>query len=55
MRADVFLFRVGMAKSRSHAQALISGGVLIGGKKVEKPSTDAVSYTHLTLPTTHIV
>lgn len=40
MRADVFLFRVGMAKSRSHAQALISGGVLIGGKKVEKPSTD---------------
>ena len=40
MRADVFLFRVGIAKSRSHAQALISGGVLIGGKKVEKPSTD---------------
>ena len=40
MRADVFLFKVGIAKSRSHAQALISGGVLIGGKKIEKPSTD---------------
>ena len=40
MRADVFLFKVGIAKSRSHAQALISGGVLIGGKRIEKPSTD---------------
>ena len=40
MRADVFLFNIGIAKSRSHAQTLISGGVLIGGRKIEKPSAD---------------
>lgn len=40
MRADIFLFNIGIAKSRSHAQALISDGVLIGGKRIEKPSAD---------------
>ncbi len=45
MRADVFLFNIGIAKSRSHAQTLISGGVLIGGRKIEKPSADVPENT----------
>ena len=40
MRADVFLFSHGLAKSRSHAAALISGGVTAGGKRIIKPSQD---------------
>ena len=39
MRADVYLFSFGYAKSRSAAQALISeGGVAINGKIISKPS-----------------
>ena len=40
MRADVFLFQYGLAKSRSHAQALIKEGVTLLGKKIDKPSFD---------------
>ncbi len=38
MRADVFLYQTGLARSRSHAAALIRGGVVICGKTVKKPS-----------------
>lgn len=40
MRADVFLFAHGLAKSRSHAAVLIAAGVTVAGKKVDKPSQD---------------
>ena len=40
MRADIFLHNKGLAKSRSHAQALIREGVSLHGKKIEKPSFD---------------
>ena len=40
MRADIFLFSRGFAKSRSHAAALIETGVKICGKRVAKPSQD---------------
>lgn len=40
MRADIFLFTKGLAKSRSHAQALIREGVTLRGKKIEKASLD---------------
>lgn len=45
MRADVFLFSHGLAKSRTHAQALISTGVVIDGKRISKPSEDIASST----------
>ena len=51
MRADVFLVNIGIAKSRSHAQTLISGGVLIGGRKIEKPSADVPENTEKESPT----
>ena len=38
MRADVFLFTHGFAKSRSQAAVLIGNGVYISGKKIPKPS-----------------
>ncbi len=47
MRADKFLFSVGLAKSRSHAAALIRGGVLVYGKRVEKPSAEIAEDTPL--------
>lgn len=40
MRADKFLFEKGLAKSRSHAAALIKDGVRAGEKRIEKPSQD---------------
>ncbi|MBO5024117.1 MAG: TlyA family RNA methyltransferase [Clostridia bacterium] len=40
MRADVFLYSHGFAKSRTHASELIKSGVLVCGKKISKPSTD---------------
>ena len=40
MRADKFLFEKGLAKSRSHAAALIKDGVRIGPKRIEKASQD---------------
>ena len=40
MRADVFLFTRGFAKSRTHAAELIKSGVELGGKKITKPSQD---------------
>ena len=40
MRADKFLFEKGLAKSRSHAAALIKDGVCVGLKRIEKPSQD---------------
>ena len=40
MRADVFLFSRGFAKSRTHASDLIKSGVEIGGKKIAKASQD---------------
>lgn len=38
MRADVFLFTHGIARSRSHACSLIKDGVFVSGKAVTKPS-----------------
>ncbi len=40
MRADKFLFEKGLAKSRSHAAALIKDGVRIGNRRIEKASQD---------------
>ena len=45
MRADKFLFEKGLAKSRSHAAALIKDGVYIGLKRIEKPSHDVAEDT----------
>ncbi len=50
MRADLFLHKVGIAKSRSHAASLIRGGVTVGGKLIKKPSEDVADDT----PTTAI-
>lgn len=40
MRADLFLFSRGLAKSRTHAAELIKNGVELSGKKIGKPSQD---------------
>ena len=40
MRADKFLFEKNLAKSRSHAAALIKGGICVGNKRIEKASQD---------------
>jgi len=40
MRADLFLFSRGFARSRTHAAELIKNGVELGGKKIGKPSQD---------------
>ena len=40
MRADLFLFSRGFAKSRTHAAELIKNGVELDGKKIGKPSQD---------------
>lgn len=40
MRADIFLFSRGFAKSRTHAADLIKNGVEICGKKIAKASQD---------------
>jgi 23S rRNA (cytidine1920-2'-O)/16S rRNA (cytidine1409-2'-O)-methyltransferase len=40
MRADLFLFSRGFAKSRTHAAELIKNGVEFRGKKLSKPSQD---------------
>ncbi len=40
MRADVFLYSRGFAKSRTHAAELIKSGVIVNGKKVAKASFD---------------
>ena len=45
MRADKFLFERGLAKSRSHAAALIKDGVRIGEKRIDKPSQDIAEET----------
>ena len=54
----------GLAKSRSQAQSLIiAGRVYLDNSKLEKPGSqvardvalEAVSYTHLTLPTILLV
>ncbi len=49
MRADLYIFTVGKAKSRSAAKSLIEGGaVLLDGKALSKPSDDideAVEHT----------
>ena len=45
MRADKFLFEKGLAKSRSHAAALIKDGVCIGTKRIEKASQDIAEHT----------
>ena len=42
MRADIFLYTNGFAKSRTHASELIKSGVLLDGKK--SPSR------HMTFP-----
>ena len=40
MRADIFLYTNGLAKSRTQALELIKSGVLLDGKKIAKPSYD---------------
>ena len=45
MRADKFLFEKGLAKSRSHAAALIGEGVLLRGKRIAKPSMEIADDT----------
>ena len=40
MRADIFLFSRGFARSRTHAAELIKNGVEISGKKIAKSSQD---------------
>lgn len=45
MRADKFLFEKGLAKSRSHAAALIKDGVCLRNKRIEKPSQDIADDT----------
>ena len=45
MRADKFLFEKGLAKSRSHAAALLKDGVLLDGKCIEKPSQEIAEDT----------
>jgi 23S rRNA (cytidine1920-2'-O)/16S rRNA (cytidine1409-2'-O)-methyltransferase len=40
MRADIFLFSRGFARSRTHAAELIKNGVEISGKKITKASQD---------------
>ena len=45
MRADKFLFEKGLAKSRSHAAALLKDGVLFYGKRIEKPSFEIAEDT----------
>ena len=45
MRADKFLFEKGLARSRSHASALIKDGVLIYDKRIDKPSFDIADDT----------
>ena len=51
MRADRFLYQTGLARSRSHAAALIRGGVTISGKKIKKPSEEIPEDTPLSLIT----
>jgi len=47
MRADIYLFSNGFAKSRSHAKALIDeGSVKIDGKTIDKPSFDISESIH---------
>ena len=48
MRADLFLHKVGLAKSRSHAASLIRGGVTVHGKLIKKPSEDVADDTPIT-------
>ena len=40
MRADIFLFSRGFARSRTHAAELIKNGVELQGKKITKASQD---------------
>ncbi len=47
MRADLFLHKVGLAKSRSHAASLIRGGVIICGKRIKKSAEDISEDTAL--------
>ena len=48
MRADLYLFSNGFAKSRSYAKTLIgSGAVKIDGKTVDKPSLEIDDGEHL--------
>ena len=45
MRADKFLFEKGLAKSRSHAAALLKDGVFLDGKRIAKPSQEIAEDT----------
>lgn len=45
MRADKFLFEKGLAKSRSHAVALLKDGVFLDGKRIAKPSQEIAEDT----------
>ncbi len=51
MRADLFLYTKGLAKSRSHAAALIAGGVTVNGKRLKKPSENIPEETDPSLIT----
>lgn len=45
MRADLFLFQHGIAKSRSHAVQLIHDGAFFGAQKIIKPSQEIPDQT----------
>jgi 23S rRNA (cytidine1920-2'-O)/16S rRNA (cytidine1409-2'-O)-methyltransferase len=48
MRADIYIFAKGLAKSRSFAKTLIeSGSVIIDGKTVDKPSLEIDGEEHI--------
>ena len=52
-RLDLYLIYKGLCETRQKAQGLILAGKVkdINGKIFDKPGQQAVSYTHLTLPT----
>jgi 23S rRNA (cytidine1920-2'-O)/16S rRNA (cytidine1409-2'-O)-methyltransferase len=59
MRADLFLHKAGLARSRSHAASLIRGGVTICGKLIKKPSEDVaedtpISAVHIQTPSKYV-
>ena len=64
VRLDQLVFDQGLSESRERAKAIIMSGVVyVNGQRADKPGAqvapdakiEAVSYTHLTLPTTERV
>ncbi len=49
MRADLYLYRLGLARSRSHAAELIRAGVFCGNKRIAKPAEEIADDTPASL------